>query len=169
MAKRAESRFRNISCVICGKKFLTNHSQGKYCGEKCRSVGNRTSWKKYGDKNRLARRAYHRKYYAKNKERIKKRIAKYLKTPAGKRMAKKRFENYTKKHPDRYRATQAVRIAKTKGILKKQSCLFCGNKKTDAHHPDYKKPLDIVWLCRACHLKIHKKVGIYIEDGSVVA
>jgi hypothetical protein len=23
------------------------------------------------------------------------------------------------------------------------------------HHPDYDKPLEVVWVCRSCHLDIH--------------
>jgi hypothetical protein len=32
----------------------------------------------------------------------------------------------------------------------------------DAHHPDYGKPLEIVWLCRACHWLIHNKENAFI-------
>jgi len=27
-----------------------------------------------------------------------------------------------------------------------------------AHHEDYEKPLDVIFVCRSCHYKIHKEL-----------
>lgn len=40
------------------------------------------------------------------------------------------------------------------GILIKQPCEICGAVKTEGHHKDHKKPLDVQWLCRPCHGRI---------------
>lgn len=42
------------------------------------------------------------------------------------------------------------------GRLKRKCCEKCGEIKTDAHHSDYSKPLDIKWLCRSCHISQDK-------------
>lgn len=50
----------------------------------------------------------------------------------------------------------AVAIALNKGIIKRQPCLKCGRKSLiQAHHPEEKNPLKIVWLCRKHHTEIH--------------
>jgi RNA polymerase sigma factor (sigma-70 family) len=41
-------------------------------------------------------------------------------------------------------------------LLKPETCSQCGNGgKINAHHEDYDKPLDVVWLCNCCHLRLH--------------
>jgi len=40
--------------------------------------------------------------------------------------------------------------------ISRKNCLFCGAKKTEGHHPDYNKPLRVVWLCKICHEKLHQ-------------
>jgi len=42
------------------------------------------------------------------------------------------------------------------GKITREPCEVCGEKKTEAHHHDYDKPLDVKWLCRKCHLDEHK-------------
>lgn len=33
--------------------------------------------------------------------------------------------------------------------------MHCGRLNTEAHHPDYDAPLDVVWLCARCHRAVH--------------
>lgn len=50
------------------------------------------------------------------------------------------------------------------GTLKKPAaCSSCGRGSSghglQAHHTDYSKPLEVRWLCTACHGKTHRKYG----------
>lgn len=47
----------------------------------------------------------------------------------------------------RKKAHSAVFRAISKGDLLRQPCERCGEVKAYAHHEDYDKPLDVVWLC----------------------
>lgn len=57
------------------------------------------------------------------------------------------------------KARNKVTCALVAGIVKKPlTCTLCHKKgKLEAHHEDYDKPLDIVWLCRSCHGKRHQE------------
>ena len=44
------------------------------------------------------------------------------------------------------------------GGLVRQPCCRCGEAKTVAHHEDYDKPLEVVWLCQPCHKQRHKEI-----------
>ena len=48
----------------------------------------------------------------------------------------------------------AIRAIKS-GKLKRLPCMVCGEEKTHAHHEDYDKPLDVMWLCPRCHSQHH--------------
>jgi hypothetical protein len=52
-----------------------------------------------------------------------------------------------------------VRALKRGSLVRPDECSHCGAvASTDpiqALHPDYSKPLDVVWLCRACHRREH--------------
>ncbi len=43
-----------------------------------------------------------------------------------------------------------------RGTVVKGACAVCGDE-AEAHHNDYTKPLEVVWLCREHHLLHHKE------------
>lgn len=50
-------------------------------------------------------------------------------------------------------------VYKRRGKLIPAPCEKCGTAKTEMHHDDYAKPLDVRWLCRPCHLDHHATPG----------
>lgn len=67
-------------------------------------------------------------------------------------------EQYRKEFPNRQAANAAVSRALRAGKLKRQPCWVCGEKAL-AHHPDYDRPLDVVWLCQPHHKQAHALVA----------
>jgi hypothetical protein len=59
---------------------------------------------------------------------------------------------------DKIRATKLVQLAIGRGELTPQPCEVCDDVKTDAHHTDYSKPLDVRWLCRQHHTEEHARL-----------
>ena len=51
----------------------------------------------------------------------------------------------------------AVAKALRNGSLVPKDCAVCGSEKSVAHHEDYDKPLDVIWLCQAHHKQLHAK------------
>lgn len=44
-------------------------------------------------------------------------------------------------------------------IIKPSNCENCGEeKRLEAHHKDYEKPLEVEWLCKQCHVEADKKM-----------
>lgn len=48
-----------------------------------------------------------------------------------------------------------------RGLLEKKPCKYCGDEDSQMHHDDYDKPLEVDWVCRFCHLSVHR----YLDDG----
>lgn len=47
-----------------------------------------------------------------------------------------------------------------RGKVDKKPCEVCGCERSEAHHEDYSKPLQVHWLCRDHHLQLHKEEKI---------
>jgi hypothetical protein len=63
----------------------------------------------------------------------------------------------------RQKAHNAVSRAMRSGKLLKENCARCESEKSVAHHEDYDKPLDVVWLCMACHKQRHKEIDALMK------
>jgi hypothetical protein len=76
--------------------------------------------------------------------------------------ARQSVRNWQIKHRERHAAHQAVHRAIEMGMLiRSPTCEKCGKIcKTDGHHTDYNKRLEVVWLCRQCHQKIIRKIEV---------
>lgn len=98
--------------------------------------------KEYRETHREEVRKMQKEYKLKNKERLK---------PIHREQEKK----YRGKWPKKILAHKAVQTAIMKGAFKKQPCEICGETKSEAHHDDYDKPLEVRWLCKACHTEWH--------------
>lgn len=61
------------------------------------------------------------------------------------------------KHPKARHAQIKLNNAKRSGIIKEKPCEVCGIKNVHAHHCDYNKPLDVMWLCPEHHKKWHQE------------
>jgi hypothetical protein len=77
--------------------------------------------------------------------------------------------NWKKRNPLKYKAHSAVSNALKNGLIKKKPCEICGDKKSESHHPDYSKPLDIIWLCDFHHKEEHReKEEVPHEDSTSI-
>jgi hypothetical protein len=145
------------TCKECGiEKPMTEYYAHKEMADghlnKCKScVRSRVS--KYAEKNSEYCKQYDKKRNA-LPHRIKAR-KEYSKTEAGKLATKKAHQNYLENYPLRRAAHIITGNAIKNGTLIKEPCLICGDV-SEAHHPDYSRPLDVVWLCVKHHKETHK-------------
>lgn len=91
---------------------------------------------------------------ARNVDRIRSEDRARSKTPKYRAKAIVQARLMRAKSPEKYAARTAVGNALRDGRLTRQPCA-CGNPKSQAHHDDYSKPLDVRWLCVKCHWAHH--------------
>jgi len=153
----------DLYCKDCIKK-----KQAKYYLKNTKKERDRK--KKYIENNREKHLKYHRQYREDNKDAINEGRKKYCADNAdkvserGRRYRKNNKEkvhakvtNYAKKNRHKLRAKGKLNYHLSVGNVKRPiACQKCGEeKKLDAHHSDYDKPLDVIWLCRRCHMERH--------------
>ncbi len=66
---------------------------------------------------------------------------------------------YAKLFPEKIKARALLRRNLMSGKIIKKPCENCGNKRVHGHHPDYSKPLLVIWLCSKCHVNEHKRLA----------
>lgn len=103
----------------------------------------------------------------------------YKKHPEERNKDLEYFKEYSKKHPEqklrsvlkwqaknseKVEAHKLVHKALKLGKLKKKPCKVCGEIRVDGHHPDYNKPLKVMWLCRLHHKAEHRRLLSSIKE-----
>lgn len=114
------------------------------------------------EKNRRLKIADHLQAYEKARATLPHRMEarrQYAKTDAGKKAHQKAMQIYNKKHPMAYAAKIITGNALRDGrLIKRECCEECqSTHKIEGHHDDYTKPLDVRWLCEACHKAWHRQ------------
>jgi hypothetical protein len=73
-------------------------------------------------------------------------------------IARESTKRYREKHREKVNAQCQLRDHVKRGnIIKPTTCSICNSDQwIEAHHADYTKPLEVVWLCKKCHVAIHK-------------
>jgi len=114
---------------------------------------NKDYFKKWREKNPN----YFKDWVEKNKDKIKV----YEKNKVGNKQFleyKRKYYWSNKKTRIKARARASIRNQVTARRIKKEPCEKCGNIDSEAHHEDYSKALEVNWLCKECHKKLHAKI-----------
>jgi len=138
---RASTKFRENNRELCRKRCLESYHKKPWKS------------KEWRERNSEKNKAYKQKYVEKNIEELrrrkneKRRIDKIHATPQGK-------------------ARKAVfQAILKKSLVRPEKCQMCNKEcKPEAHHSDYEKPLEVIWVCKACHGAIHAELKRKIKN-----
>src|SRR5665213_1535561 len=99
------------------------------------------------------------RYFAKP-DQIRKYEKERTQTPHRKEKARGYLKSHRARYPQKNAARMAVNCAVRGGKLKRLPCEICGNPKSEGHHEDYSKPLEVRWLCDPHHKAAHKAMKV---------
>ena len=99
------------------------------------------------------------KHRADNAERIREYDRNRSREPERARHLAERSKRWATMNPERRRAGTMVGNAVRDGRLIRGRCEVCGSSKSQGHHRDYTKPLEVMWLCAIHHSEWHAKYG----------
>lgn len=74
--------------------------------------------------------------------------------PRQRKRQKEYYHRNKHKNHARYLTRKAI---KNGDLVRPEMCERGHDGPVFAHHEDYDRPLDIMWLCRKCHTRIHRK------------
>lgn len=100
---------------------------------------------------------YNRARYAADRESVKERVKRHREENPGSELETR--IRACEKNPSKYNSHKAVEAAIRAGVVSRPDvCSGCGctssEHRIEAHHHDYSKPLDVIWLCTPCHSRM---------------
>jgi hypothetical protein len=135
-------------------------TRARHC-RACGSIDPPSGWKTRGNMCKACDNLRQRAYYRAHAEQCRQAARRYRQS----RVMRERRRSYVERKRARgvkllvgARLTSAVYAGR---IVKPNACQGCQRQmdkdKLHGHHADYGKPLDVEWLCAACHGKRHRK------------
>lgn len=114
--------------------------------------------RKYQQSRRTEIAKYQREYRQSHKIEITEQKRAYFQTPAGRESQRRGGRNSRERYPEKAKARSNISNAIKLGKIERSVfCEECGlPAKTEGHHPDYSKPLEVIWLCPECHVELNK-------------
>ena len=167
------------TCKKCGKtKPITEfYKHGDYYATQCKECARAYSReyqhehreermeysKNYYHSHKEQSRTYHREWEEQNRERKNERARAWSHLHKDKLAEKQR--KYRRDNPEKMRAQSLLNSYLQRGKIEKSTtCEICGKEcKTEAHHSDYSKPLDVIWVCKKCHCILDNERGLAEE------
>lgn len=148
----------NQKCKICCRKRDKNKNRSKESIEKNKLY--KAEWQK---EKRVLLNERLRERYKNNLEEsrllARERTKRFRQTDKWKKLKKHYDQVYERENKEKIRAQSKVRCAiYRKKLVRPSVCDICHSVcKVHAHHNDYSKPFEIVWMCPTCHLYHHQK------------
>lgn len=137
-------------CRKCKEPKNSNDFYGKEATcKKCRNE----YFLEYAKKNRKKRREWVRKSISRPEYKEAQKI--YMKVWMENN--KDKLKAVRDRHKEKNKARDKLRYYLGTGKVVKSPCELCGNNRSQGHHHDYSKPLDVRWLCAKHHMEIHRK------------
>ena len=160
-------KYSKNRCIDCGKIISYYSKRCGVCNGKSKLVYKEKPIKsdktKSKDKDYLSKKAWREnnkgkdkkakeKWLVNNREKRKEVLRKWDKANPEKKRESARI--YAKKYPEKRNAQKLAQK-----IPLKTSCEKCGSSgergRLERHHKDYSKPLEVITLCKCCHLEEH--------------
>lgn len=135
------------ACSECGKEFTTTWKAFLTCSGPCRLARERRKKREWRQRNPASVLASKKKWRRRNP-----------------RAATEEKTRRRKRHPEKNAAYRCVERAVLRGKLSKPAaCPRCGREcepqRMHAHHEDYSQPLNVEWMCFACHRDLHREAA----------
>jgi hypothetical protein len=151
-------------CKLCGiekeyEKFPRHSSYADGYYSRCKEC-NYALEKKWRQNNQGKKREIRARYREANREKIREDDKKFYEENTDKRCQYQK--NHKSENAYKWECYKVYNKAINNGeLVRSKKCQICSSKKgkMDGHHHDYSKPLDVIWVCKECHMLIHAKIN----------